>query len=400
MRSAPAPLVTFMNSRPSSLWKAELITFTLSGGSVLRYTSADYDIEYDSHTYTALGPYVTVSRFKTSIGLSVDSISMNIIAAPTHQVNTVPVVQAMLQGIFDGAEVLVKRMIGAYPGDTSLGAYIKAYGFVSDITDIGVSSCSVSVKPKTEKLNQSMPRNLIQPGCRHTLFDAGCTLAAASFDQTGTVTSGSTVVSVNSNLSALGTMAPPSAPTTSAYNPGSGVNIGAKLYFVVVTYVNGNGETVASLESSQAVPANQVLKVTSPSTFTGATGWNVYVGNAPGNEIRQNASPNTIGSDWTMPNTGMVSIGTVPPVIATDGYYAQGWVVFNTGVNSGVERMVLGYSGGTFTVVPGLPFTPGVGDTFTIYPGCDKQQQTCAQKFSNLINFGGFPYVPTPEVGI
>jgi hypothetical protein len=38
---------------------------------------------------------------------------------------------------------------------------------------------------------------------------------------------------------------------------------------------------------------------------------------------------------------------------------------------------------------------------FTAYPGCDKTQTTCASnKFSNLVNFEGFPYVPAPETAI
>jgi len=48
-----------------------------------------------------------------------------------------------------------------------------------------------------------------------------------------------------------------------------------------------------------------------------------------------------------------------------------------------------------------LPFAPAAGDVFTAYPGCDKTQATCASpKFSNLVNFEGFPYVPAPETAI
>jgi hypothetical protein len=43
---------------------------------------------------------------------------------------------------------------------------------------------------------------------------------------------------------------------------------------------------------------------------------------------------------------------------------------------------------------------PNTGDTFTAYPGCDKTQNTCTSKFNNLVNFGGFPYVPVPEAAI
>jgi hypothetical protein len=44
-----------------------------------------------------------------------------------------------------------------------------------------------------------------------------------------------------------------------------------------------------------------------------------------------------------------------------------------------------------------LGFVPAPGDTFIAYPGCDKTQSTCSGKFSNLVNFGGSPYIPVPE---
>ncbi|MEX2520493.1 MAG: DUF2163 domain-containing protein [Paracoccaceae bacterium] len=37
---------------------------------------------------------------------------------------------------------------------------------------------------------------------------------------------------------------------------------------------------------------------------------------------------------------------------------------------------------------------PQSGQEFSIVAGCDKRNQTCRQKFSNIINFRGFPYTP------
>lgn len=34
------------------------------------------------------------------------------------------------------------------------------------------------------------------------------------------------------------------------------------------------------------------------------------------------------------------------------------------------------------------------GDVFDIVAGCDKRKETCAAKFSNLVNFRGFPFMP------
>lgn len=85
-----------------------------------------------------------------------------------------------------------------------------------------------------------------------------------------------------------------------------------------------------------------------------------------------------------------------------DTFFDNGQLVFNSGANSGHIVAVKQYfnaSGTVYFVVP-LPAVPNAGDTFTIYPGCDKTQNTCQAKFSNLVNFGGFPYVPVPETAI
>ena len=34
------------------------------------------------------------------------------------------------------------------------------------------------------------------------------------------------------------------------------------------------------------------------------------------------------------------------------------------------------------------------GQTFTVTAGCDKTVATCSAKFSNAINFRGFPHMP------
>ncbi len=41
-----------------------------------------------------------------------------------------------------------------------------------------------------------------------------------------------------------------------------------------------------------------------------------------------------------------------------------------------------------------MPFTIQRGDTFEVYPGCDKKLATCKAKFDNVVNFQGFPHVP------
>ena len=86
----------------------------------------------------------------------------------------------------------------------------------------------------------------------------------------------------------------------------------------------------------------------------------------------------------------------------TDTYFDNGQLVFTSGANNGHVVAVRQYvnSGGTVYFFVPLPAAPSIGDTFTIYPGCDKTPATCSSKFSNIGNFGGFPYVPVPETAI
>jgi uncharacterized phage protein (TIGR02218 family) len=83
-----------------------------------------------------------------------------------------------------------------------------------------------------------------------------------------------------------------------------------------------------------------------------------------------------------------------------DGYYDNGQIAFISGANAGLVKAVKQYLGQFFTFNSPLPFVPNAGDAFTAYPGCDKTQLTCTNKFSNLVNFEGFPYVPSPETAI
>lgn len=101
------------------------------------------------------------------------------------------------------------------------------------------------------------------------------------------------------------------------------------------------------------------------------------------------------GSKTTFTTTGLT---------AAAGYYTMGVVVFNSGHNTTFSRTVkLHTKSGTtstITVLNPLPANIGAGDTFTIYPGCDKTKGTCSSKFNNLANFRGYPYIPENETAL
>ena len=57
------------------------------------------------------------------------------------------------------------------------------------------------------------------------------------------------------------------------------------------------------------------------------------------------------------------------------------------------QRVILDQDGDQVTI--NLPFYDSVlGLTVDVYQGCDHALETCRLKFNNVINYGGFPYVP------
>lgn len=73
-----------------------------------------------------------------------------------------------------------------------------------------------------------------------------------------------------------------------------------------------------------------------------------------------------------------------------DGYCDSGFAVFG-----GDYRLILKQVGPTIQLL--LPFFADItgGPNIDVYAGCDHSVITCKAKFDNVINFGGFPYVPT-----
>jgi uncharacterized phage protein (TIGR02218 family) len=81
----------------------------------------------------------------------------------------------------------------------------------------------------------------------------------------------------------------------------------------------------------------------------------------------------------------------------TVDYFSLGTCVCTSGANAGVSRTIKYNSGNYIWVVRAWPFPVAVGDAFTISWGCDKLQSTCQNKFGNIVNFRGYPFVPAPE---
>ena len=81
--------------------------------------------------------------------------------------------------------------------------------------------------------------------------------------------------------------------------------------------------------------------------------------------------------------------------------FALGTITGVTGLNAGLSRTIAAFvSGTTVSVKLAFLFPVATDDQFHLLPGCDRAIATCANVFNNAANFGGFPFIPTPETAV
>jgi len=91
----------------------------------------------------------------------------------------------------------------------------------------------------------------------------------------------------------------------------------------------------------------------------------------------------------------------VGPLAQASGFFTFGEIEFTSGPNDGeiaeIKLHTLSAPDGEVELHLELPNDLGVGNTAIIRAGCDKLATTCKDKFSNLVNFGGHPFIPGPD---
>ena len=78
--------------------------------------------------------------------------------------------------------------------------------------------------------------------------------------------------------------------------------------------------------------------------------------------------------------------------VAADGLYAYAKLTWTSGANAGLASDVKAWDSATQSFTLWLP-TPNpvqIGDAYSVASGCDKRFSTCATRFANAVNFGGW----------
>jgi uncharacterized phage protein (TIGR02218 family) len=192
MKTVSAALLSHMQSSQQALM-ADLLTITLIGGTVLRYTSADIDVTWNGYTFSAF----VWERNKVNLvsGLEVDTLNIifypriyplsAITAEAEDQILDKPFFEALRLGALDGAQVQLERAYFSSWAAAPVGTLIMFSGQVADI-EIG-QGAKVTVKSGLEILNRPLPRFLYQSACIWALYDSGCGLNKAVWAVSKTV---------------------------------------------------------------------------------------------------------------------------------------------------------------------------------------------------------------------
>ena len=82
--------------------------------------------------------------------------------------------------------------------------------------------------------------------------------------------------------------------------------------------------------------------------------------------------------------------------VEADGLYTYGVLTWTSGSNIGLSSAVKSYTVGVVELVEAMPRDISVNDVYSMLQGCTKTREACVA-YSNIVNFRGFPEVPTPN---
>jgi uncharacterized phage protein (TIGR02218 family) len=107
---------------------------------------------------------------------------------------------------------------------------------------------------------------------------------------------------------------------------------------------------------------------------------------------------NLTGFTATGSVTGVTSRAVFADTARTQAsdYFGGGVLTWTSGANNGRRMEVKSWVNGTKTFTLALPMvsTVAIGDTYLVIAGCRKRLADCRDKFANVVNFRGEPYVP------
>lgn len=201
MKNIPLPLLEYLLSVDvESGYVSDLFHISLPSGQQIYATDGQMPITYAGNVYqpTLYGGW-KLTRVHTALGMTQSTCEFTLqagvdtILAPFN----IPILECIQLGLFDAAIMTVYRTYSLTYGDTSLGMETKYSGQVTELSKTGRTLATGTAEAYSFALNQQMPRQTLQPGCRWILYDIPtCTVNKASFTYANSVSAGSTNITI------------------------------------------------------------------------------------------------------------------------------------------------------------------------------------------------------------
>ena len=266
-------LIDLLNGSDTFLM-ADLYTITTKAGQVLRYTSADVDLTVGGFVF---GSDMKLKRGSTRQvrGIEVDDLSVTFFPEATNMVGSVPFLIAVGKGALDGADFKLERAFFSPTWTTYVGSIIRFMGRIEDIEEYTRTEIPVTVKSDLVLLNVQMPRNIYQPGCRRTLYDAGCGVLKTSFSANSTVAANSTTTTINCALAQtagwfdLGSVTFTSGQNTGVSRTVKSYTTGVLVFALPLPYAPATGDAFTAYAGCNKQQSTCSTKFNNLSKFSG-----------------------------------------------------------------------------------------------------------------------------------
>jgi hypothetical protein len=212
MKAATTTLINFLENATTYV-RADLYTFTLNSGAVLRYTSANAPV---TTTITvngvARGPYtwnvgppISDEGVQSSRGVNAASVDITINGGTgVWTVNGEDILDFIDGFGFDGALIRIDRawapdwptMFGSGP----TGAHCRFSGLFTEAKELGETQAVITVQDPRSVLQTQYPAEVYSTSCLNVFGDANCSVNVAALTQSGTVINASSQLAFNTNL--------------------------------------------------------------------------------------------------------------------------------------------------------------------------------------------------------
>jgi hypothetical protein len=316
---------------------------TRTDGVVFRFTDHDRDLVVDGEVYEASAGY-SRTAIANDAGMGVDNLDVEGVfdsAAVTEE--------ELRAGLFDRAEVRIFLVNWA---DPSMGVLRLRRGWFGEVVLTEQGVFRTELRGLTQALSQRIGE-LYSPECRADLGDHRCRVPVW----------------------------PAVIEREIDYAIGDHVRVATG---------GGSGSAVYENRVYRCVVAGTTAEVAP--TFDTTVGEQTTDGTAVFETVEAWSRSGTV-VDVSDRTTFTV---TIDEPRAIDGWFAGGVLTWESGSNAGRSIEVKSWTQGTGEIELFLPIGYAIeaGDLFRVHPGCDKRLDTCIDRFANVLNFRGEPYVP------